>query len=425
VNLEERVQDHLKTTGDQITEPQPDLTRVVSRGRRRKVGRVLSTGALIGAVLVGAALLWPVREGPPVATTIPPSNLGNGWVAFPVGGPDGDFDIYLVGFDEEAFRVAGSDSDGVDQLCPAFSADGARLAYGEAEGNRESGYSDGTMVVSDVSGDGSLSETFRVDMGPGSALPCATWSRDGEWIAVGVRNGDWGTPGDIWLVPGDNGSPIVLQGAYVSHDPPAGSLYSDLEWSPDGTELAVTGQEGIGVYSVADDDWRVLDGTRGARTLTWSPDGTEIAYEYDFDGSPDEIRLADVDGAGEMMLAGDYEALHGIGPVWSPAGDQIAYQRAFSGERHEVVLVTNEGSETVLPNIHLPEPGDDNPFWFVSRVTWSPDGSHLLYRAQATGDDALIAVPLDPEIPPVKLHEGAVAGYEEGYQLASQSWGGG
>lgn len=374
-------------------------------------------------------------------TTIPTSQLqnGNGWVAFPVGGPDGDHDIYLVGLGEQAFRVAGSDSDGLDQWCPAFSPDGARLAYGEAEAN-DTEHARGTLVVGDVSSDGTLSEAFRVGMGPGSAAPCPTWSPDGKRLAVGVgKSSDGNPPGDIWIVPADNGSPTVLEDMYVSHNPPVTSLYSDMEWSPDGTELAVTGQEGISLYSVADGDWRLLDGTRGARTLSWSPDGSQIVYEFNFDDSPDEIRVVEVDGTGSYLLVGDYGALHGIGPVWSPTGDQIVYQRVcdtfpFEGstrdscsERHEVVLVTPDGSETVLPFLQLP--GTDS-YWWPWRVTWSPDGSHLLYSAwsnhplpTSAGKNALIAVPLDPGQPPILLYEGGIVSYPEGYQLASQSWG--
>ena len=75
-------------------------------------------------------------------------------------------------------------------------------AYGEAEETWERGYSNGTLVVADVNGDGTLSEAFRVDMGLGSALPCATWSQDGQWIAAGVKEGgDSPTTGDTSIIP--------------------------------------------------------------------------------------------------------------------------------------------------------------------------------------------------------------------------------
>ncbi len=107
-------------------------------------------------------------------------------------------------------------------------------------------------------------------------------------------------------------------------------------------------------------------------------------------------------------MVGNYEALHGIGPAWSPNGDQILYQRVCcGGERHEVVLVTLDGQEVILPQLQLP--GIEGTWWPRS-VTWSPDGSQLLVRAwnyeNETGQNALIAVPVDPESDPVMLYRG-------------------
>jgi Tol biopolymer transport system component len=361
------------------------------------------------------------ENDPDPAAVTPDDVVTNGWVALPVDGGDGDHDIYLAGLGREAFRVTGSDSDDLDELCPALSADGTRLAYGQAKGTSDTSHADGTLIVADVNPDGSLSEALRVETGPGSAPPCSTWSPAGDRLAVGVRNSaDWHTPGDIWIVSTDSGTATVLEDRYVSHDPPASFTYSDMEWSPDGAELAVSGEDGVSLYSVAVSSWRSLPETQGARTLSWSPDGTRIVYEFDFDGSPDEIRVAEVDGPRNELLAGNYESLHGIGPVWSPHGDQIVYLRRACDkcrDEHAVVLVAPGGNEIVLPHLRLP--GADAFSW-PYRVTWSPDGSHLLYAAWG---GVLIAVPLDLTSAPVVLYEGEIAGYGDGYHLASQVWG--
>ena len=49
----------------------------------------------------------------------------------PTGGSD--IDIGFAALDHEPRRVVGSDSDSVDQVCPAFSPDGHSLAYGTVE----------------------------------------------------------------------------------------------------------------------------------------------------------------------------------------------------------------------------------------------------------------------------------------------------
>jgi len=92
--------------------------------------------------------------------------------------------------------------------------------------------------------------------------------------------------------------------------------------------------------------------------------------------------VMDADGANERVLVADIgPTMHGIGPVWSPTGDRIAYQRLeapdfeASGERHEVVLVNvADGTETV---IEPPKAGGHQ--WYPFTVSWSPDGSTLLY----------------------------------------------
>jgi hypothetical protein len=84
--------------------------------------------------------------------------------------------------------------------------------------------------------------------------------------------------------------------------------------------------------------------------------------------------------------------------VWSPTGDRIAYQRLVSpsGEAHEVVLVTVvDGTRTV---IKPPTVGGET--WYPDRVTWSPDGTTLLYAGWAITPSrgehgGLVAVPAD------------------------------
>ncbi len=271
-----------------------DLRGIHPRPSRRGLKAVAIAAGLVVVVALSIVLAATRTDVPPAATTIPTPKLQNEWVAFPIGDSAGDHDIYLVSVGESAFRVVGSDSDGLDQECPAFSPDGGRLAYGEAEGTFETDYASGALVVADVDPDGTLSEAIRVDTGPSSAHPCPTWSPDGENIAVAVRES--GAGGDIWIVPTDTLSPTVLESSYVSPDPPAFNFDSDFEFSPNGTEIAVTDEGGISLYVVATQRRRSLEGTAGARTLTWSPDGTQIAYEFDFDGSPDEIRIIEVDG---------------------------------------------------------------------------------------------------------------------------------
>jgi Tol biopolymer transport system component len=258
------------------------------------------------------------------------------------------------------------------------------------------------------------------------------------------------TNGDVWIVPTDNQPPTVLENRYLAQDWYPSNLWSDMEWSPDGTRLAIIGvqgtssqSQGIIEYSLADGETRLLAETGGARHVSWSPDGARIAFESrsGSTSNPTSLRVLPLDASGAYTLASGYDSPSGTGPVWSPTGDQIVFQRDCYGSEgedcpydHEVILITPEGEEVVLPDLRLP--GDER-IWLPSRVTWSPDGNHLLYLAWVDEPDeetrypqALIARPIDPETPPIVLYQpptplGAWRGdiSSEGFQLASQSWG--
>jgi Tol biopolymer transport system component len=387
------------------------------------VGRLVLIMAVTALLLVGilAAL---AALGASRHVDIPASN---GWVALVGGG-----DVYLVREGEAAHRIVGSDADGLDQICPAFSPDGRRLAHGEAEGTARDGYRDAALVISDLDAAGNASESLRIDVGGTFPPPCATWSADGRRVAFGVPltspvNPDRPAAGsEVWVATVADGHVDVLSDL----------LATDLEWSPDGSQLAIaSGQPDLAVQEVRDGsirlydadsgDMRTLVGPSGVSSLTWSPDGSRIAYqrgESDGGDMDQEIRVVRVDGSEEYPLTRRrFGAVYGVGPVWSPTGDRIIYQRMKHGgtSAHDVVLVTpDDGSEVVLPEVQLP--GDDAS---VSRrpdsVTWSPDGNGLLYTVWVSGRPGrtLISVPLGPGSDPVVLFEGLFAGGE------NRSWG--
>ena len=284
---------------------------------------------------------------------------------------------------------------------------------------------------------------------------CATWSPDGRRIAVpvGGRPTDGQPPagGQVWVVALDGG-PF---GGLIPD-----MLANDVEWSPDGSLLAIaeahpgsyftTGDERLYLYSVATGELTTLDVPPGVQSLSWSPDGRRLAYQRVrgpgtrsgeggmLAGSQtQEILVVSADGSEQALQTRPFEAIHGVGPVWSPGGDVIAYQRTCAThpsdpsrpcrEQHEVAILTPGteanaqepvGREEVLPPVRLA--GEDGPaFWFPWRVTWSPDGTKLLYEAwnelapaatpastPALEQVGLIVVPIDRSTPPTLLYEG-------------------
>ena len=358
--------------------------------RGPSVGRLVlimaATALLLVGMLAGLAAMGAFRDdvGP----------ASNGWVSFArYSDQSATGDIYLVREGEGARRIVGSDADSLDQVCPAFSPDGRRLAHGEANGTADTDYHDAALVLSDLDPEGNASESLRIDVGGTFPPPCAVWSADGRRVAFGVPLTSPGNPdrsaagSEVWVATVADGHVDVLPDL----------LATDLEWSPRGLELAIaSGQThlvqgeslrdgSIRLYDADHGDIRTLVGPSGVSSLTWSPDGTRIAFQRGrSDGGvmDQEIWVAQVDGTGEHRLAGGFGAIRGIGPVWSPTGDRIVYQRMKSPgtEAHEVVLLTPDGeSQVVLPDLRLPGT-DEAVSWRPSGVTWSPDGRELSTR---------------------------------------------
>ncbi len=226
---------------DPAWDESPAARRVSEReGRRpsRWTLRVLAIAALI-TIGVGSALLFGSSDDPTAVGS-------NGWIAYGFAeegpAPDyvtlGDHDIWFVSQEGEPRRVIGSGTDGVDELCPAFSPDGRHLAYGRVVA-QDTGYRDATLVIAEVSDDGRVIDQFTIDVGDGLPPPCPLWSPDGDRIAFGVPltsviNPERGAEGSqVWILT------MADRGITVLPD----LLATDLEFSPDSSLLAVASRD--------------------------------------------------------------------------------------------------------------------------------------------------------------------------------------
>jgi len=407
-------------------------------------GKAWAIAVVVGLLLTllgGALLAGALRQAP--------SPLGApGWIAFTVSqslpGQDADLDIWLVALDQEARRAVGSDTDTVDQLCPAISPDGRSLAYGRTEGS--------ALVVADLSRDGRVTDRLTIDGDIGMPPPCPVWSPAGDRVAFTVNR----TSPINAHAPAAGSEVRIATLADLSITVVPDLLATDLEWSPDGTILAIASgtddrdgghlRDGkIHLVAPSTGADRTLDGTLGAIQLTWSPDGQRLAYTGLNLPAPGDtevvLRVIDISTEQQRDLAGPYSIVHGIGPVWSPDGQTIAYQRGLAGgERSEVVLLTPgdlsdpaaEPREVVVPATSLAAEGQLSSY----RATWSPDGRYLLIMGwggpqdgllDTSVDPVLLAIPHDLEMPSIVLSQmdGLVPyeGYDGSTFVPIQVWG--
>ena len=175
---------------------------------------------------------------------------------------------------------------------------------------------------------------------------------------------------------------------------------------------------------------RLTDNTRFESYPVWSPDGTRIAFVMSYDGDyyQDKAQLYIMSEDGSNMSRATWEVLKRVAPfppVWSPDVQYLAFiilEGEYSPQAKRILHVVQvDGSETTRiaettsvpswspdsrelafanvnvdgdnPTIYTVRPdgaglrtvwssGSDTPLPPISQVSWSPDGSELLFVAQ-------------------------------------------
>ena len=165
-------------------------------------------------------------------------------------------------------------------------------------------------------------------------------------------------------------------------------------WSPDGTEIALIRRESsyrhypnpsneehqrsvrLYVKSAEDGEVRRLDSTERLALYppAWSPDGQRLAFiANEGECCPLERVLYTVrSDDSELTRIGETTAP----PTWSLDGGELAFA-AVEGEEAVIYAVRADG--TGLRTIWRSGPND--PSTPVSQVSWSPDGSEILFTS--------------------------------------------
>ena len=308
-------------------------------------------------------------------------------------------------------------ADGYDAHAPAWSPDGARLAF--------QAYHRDTWNIWTMKADGS--DLRQVTSGPYDDRE-PHWSPDGTRLAFASdRGGNY----DVWL--------LTLATSEVRRFTSSGANESMPAWSPDGKEIAfVSDRESRGVYA------RRLD-TGAERQLaadpavlytpSWSPDGKAVAYVA-VDGSVTRLM------AGGRNLADATEDVFPFRPSWISASELLytadgqAKRRAVaSGAARPIPFAADVAFTRAAyapARRAFPEQGPQ-PVRGLMHPAISPDGSQIAFGA--LGDLWLVSTGEGDQVPrrvtndvfvetnPVWSPDGATLAFSSDRDGAVALWG--
>ena len=381
-----------------------ELDRPIERARRRQ-RRTRVIAGLTALAVAGAGIglaVWVFSTG---LAPRPAGILEDRNVAF-VSDQDGDGEIYAIGADGSPTNLTDND---VDNRAPAWSPDGARIAFLRREGNayyvwvmnadgtdarRVTEPGPGDVVAGEVSGDSMWSSRL-------------SWSPEGTRIAFGGRETGLPCPAegcayldlDIFSVGVDVPGPVNLTHTTQTDE-------WDPAWAPDDDTIVFVRADRKGgepphperipqLYIMSADApgvGRLTNLPGSAVSPAWSPDGTRIAFESDGD-----VYVMNADGTGLRRLAvlppeaesaaphpsyGNYE------PAWSPDGTRIVFASDRDAGR-DLYVMPADGTEDQAVRLTDLSGDEWQPAWRPAR---SPEPAREVFFPTWSGEERPAAI---------------------------------
>ncbi len=257
---------------------------------------------------------------------------------------------------------------------------------------------------------------------PGYSWSSPAWSPDGRQIAC-LRFG--ASSGDLVILPADGGKPHAVAPVLPTR---FGLAYCHLDWSPDGTTLAVDDtpslSQPLSIFLVRLDTGEKRRLTQPEEMIIgdvaprFSPDGRTVAFIRAFHRSYQEVFTVPVSGGAPRQWTSDSRMVTGVDwsvegllaassrggsyRIWrlaqgkepSPTGIYGEFPIQFSYSRREARLVysliqndpniwrLNFGSPLTWKRIAASSGQDASP-------QYSPDGKRIAFRSDRTGEEQI------------------------------------
>ena len=187
--------------------------------------------------------------------------------------------------------------------------------------------------------------------------------------------------GEIWAVSArDGGDAVRVTRSYARE--------SQIEWTPDSRRIVYISERDqvphVFMYDFTTSrEAQMTSGATGDAAPHVSPDGKSVAFIRD----GKELRVLDVGPKAERSLATGFLSRADRGIAWSPDSRWVAYLGLSAKSFRNVYAVPAAGGESravsAVPNGN------------ASNVSWSPDGTYILYNtSQRTEEGQIVRVDL-------------------------------
>jgi WD40 repeat protein len=175
----------------------------------------------------------------------------------------------------------------------------------------------------------------------------ASWSPDGGWLAYAADAPGGST---IHLVRPDGSDDHVVSNVIAHRD------YFSAVFSPDGSRIVYDAGTDVGfaIFSMDVDGTHVRQLTTGRQDYnpSWSPDGTKILFTRQEGPMESDIFLMNADGSNATRLTKGSEGDTNLDGVFSPDGTRIAYIAGVTGGSGSVVVMNPDGTNpTVVAHV--------------------------------------------------------------------------